>query len=127
MFCCGCQADVPARLTTGAEIYPRRRDLAGVCFWRCDDCRNYVGCHRGRKDYLPLGVIPTAEMRAARSKIHEILDPLWQNGGPMRRSHVYAELSQVVGRPYHTAELRDIHEARRVYRAVVAMRRRYPG
>lgn len=28
IFCCGCGADVEARLTSGAEIYPHRDDTA---------------------------------------------------------------------------------------------------
>lgn len=126
MYCCGCQADVLARFTNGAEIHPRRRDLASVPFWRCDSCRNYVGCHRQQKEALPLGVIPTPELRHARSKIHEVLDPLWKTGA-MRRGQVYAELTTLIGRPYHTAEIRDLEEARRVYRAIVALRSRFPG
>jgi hypothetical protein len=30
LYCCGCQKDVPARLTDGREVYPHRLDLFGL-------------------------------------------------------------------------------------------------
>jgi hypothetical protein len=44
-----------ARLTSGAEVYPARRDLAKA-IWKCDVCPDsYVGCHPGST--APLGVL----------------------------------------------------------------------
>lgn len=121
IYCCGCGHDVPARLTDGKEIYPHRPDLAGLPFWICDTCRNYVGCHHKTTDRTrPLGNIPTAELRNARSKIHALLDPLWTSKG-MRRSAVYAALSRQLGREYHTAELKDVAEAEKIYKAVLEL------
>ena len=118
LYCCGCSADVQARLTDGREVYPHRPDLAGLPFWRCDICRNHVGCHHKTKDRTrPLGVIPTAEMKNARRHIHAILDPIWQNGR-LSRGYIYARLTKTLGREYHTGDLRTLDEARTVYRAV---------
>lgn len=67
LYCCGCQCLVEARLTTGAEVYPHRDDLAELPFWRCDICKNWVGCHWKTADRTrPLGNIPTKEIKAAR-------------------------------------------------------------
>ena len=64
IFCCGCQSDVQARLTDGAEIYAHRRDLASLPFWKCDACGNFVGCHHKTKHRTrPLGCIPTKEIK----------------------------------------------------------------
>ena len=120
IFCSGCGTDVEARLTTGAEVYPRRKDLAKLPFWRCDACRNWVGCHhKSKKRTAPLGCIPTPEIKAARQHIHRILDPIWQSGD-MDRSAVYRAIERRLGmdRPYHTADIRTIEDARRVYVAV---------
>lgn len=118
IYCCGCMNDVEARLTTGAEIYPHRTDLTGLPFWRCDTCKNYVGCHHKTKDRTkPLGNIPTAELRRARGHIHEILDVLWI-GDKSKRREIYAKLSAAIGRDYHTAELRTVEEAREIYKLV---------
>lgn len=118
IYCCGCAADVQARLTDGAEIYPRRPDLATLPFWRCDTCHNYVGCHHKTKNRTrPLGAIPTADLKNARRHIHVILDPIWQSGRLSRR-HIYARLTQTLGREYHTGDLRTLDEARTIYRAV---------
>lgn len=35
IFCCGCQKEVDALLTSGAEIYPHRCDLKDLPFWKC--------------------------------------------------------------------------------------------
>jgi hypothetical protein len=122
IWCCGCQSDVDARLTNGAEIYPHRPDLAGLPFWKCDTCGNCVGCHhKTRNRTRPLGVIATKEIKNARRHIHGILDPLWLSGW-FTRIDVYARLAAVVGREeYHTADIRSVEEARTVYRAVQQM------
>lgn len=107
IFCCGCQKKVAARLTNGAEIYPHRKDLASLPFWKCDTCRNYVGCHHKTQDRTrPLGVIPTPEIRQGRQSIHAILDPIWKDG-KMSRNEVYADMSSLMGKGYHTANLND--------------------
>lgn len=118
IHCCGCAKEVSARFTNGAEVYPHRFDLAELPFWKCDTCKNFVGCHYQTKTPTrPLGCIPTPEMKKARQAIHKLLDPLWKNG-KMKRQHIYASLSLKLGRDYHTAELRSVDEARQVYRWV---------
>lgn len=118
IYCCGCQCDVDARLTSGVEIYPHRKDLASLRFYKCDACGNYVGCHRNRKsDAIPLGIIPTEEIRKARVAIHAILDPLWKRR-LVSRNQLYATLSEYIGKQYHTAEIRTMEEAELILRAV---------
>jgi hypothetical protein len=48
--------------------------------------------------------------------IHKTIDPLWKELG-WRRSMIYEEFSKVLGRKYHTAELRTVDEARKVLQA----------
>ena len=118
IYCCGCEMKVEARLTGGEEIYPHREDLYSLPFWKCDGCGNYVGCHHKTKNRTnPLGCIPTPEIKKARQHIHKILDPIWQNG-KMSRKEIYAELSERLGWKYHTAKIRSVEEARKVYRLV---------
>jgi len=115
IFCCGCQVNVEARLTSGAEIYPHRPDLAEQPFWKCDTCKNYVGCHHKTSEPTkPLGNIPTKELREARKHIHQLLDPLWQSGRFNRRK-LYKQISDALGWGYHTAKIRNIEEARKIY------------
>lgn len=123
IYCCGCEALTEARLTTGAEVYPHRADLAGLPFWRCDSCKNFVGCHHKTKNRTkPLGCIPTPEIKNARQHIHRLLDPIWQRGD-MDRTALYAKIAQQLGRKtYHTANIRSIGEARNVYRIVREIR-----
>ncbi|MEM1363596.1 MAG: zinc-finger-containing protein [Pseudomonadota bacterium] len=124
VFCCNCDKDVDARLTDGKEVYPHRGDLAELPFWKCDDCKKFVGCHhRSDEPTKPLGSIPTPHLRKARSEIHAILDPIWRNR-KMDRSKLYARIARHLGIPeYHTAELRTVEDAREVYRCVVGIRR----
>lgn len=117
LYCCGCSKKVTARLTDGAEIYPHRPDLSDLPFWKCDKCGNYVGCHHKTEDRTrPLGCIPTNEIKNARKHIHRILDAKWSN--PKQRKAIYQRLSDKLGRKYHTANIRTIDEARRVYRLI---------
>ena len=124
IWCCGCEADVQARLTNGSEVYPHRRDLASLPFWRCDTCQNFVGCHHKTKQPTkPLGCIPTPEIKRARSHIHRILDPIWKRG-KMERREVYIRIANALGiDEYHTADIRSVEEGRAVYKAVVDLRR----
>jgi hypothetical protein len=119
IYCCGCGVEVSARLTSGKEIYPHRKDLAELPFWRCDDCKNFVGCHHKTRDRTkPLGSIPTPEIRNARSHIHKVLDPLWRSRR-FDRSALYQEIASRLGiAEYHTAEVNSVEQAREVYRAV---------
>ena len=115
IYCCACRQDVDARLTSGAEIYPHRHDLAELPFWRCDDCGNHVGCHhQTRNRTQPLGVIATTEIKLARRHIHAILDPIWRSG-KMKRASLYKKISDELGWQYHTGNIRTIEEARKVY------------
>ena len=118
LHCCGCAADVPARLTSGREVYPHRPDLARLPFWRCDTCGNHVGCHHKTRDRTrPLGAIPTAALRTARRHIHAALDPIWKSGR-MSRDELYARLSATLGHPYHTGDLRTLDEVTLIRQAV---------
>jgi Protein of unknown function (DUF3268). len=126
IYCTGCEKDVDARLTTGAECYPYRPDLALIPFWRCDTCGNYVGCHyKTRKPTTPLGCIATPEILNARRHIHALLDPLWKSK-KISRGEAYGYISgkMKLGRSYHTAEIRSIEEAREVYKVIIGLKKK---
>ena len=119
IYCCACAKDVDARLTDGKEIYPHRPDLKSLPFWKCDTCKNFVGCHHKTKNRTaPLGCIPTAEIKDARKHIHALIDPIYQSG-LMTRKKLYELLSDAVGWEYHTAKIRTIEEARTAYKAAL--------
>ena len=80
-----------------------------------------MGCHWKTKERTkPLGVIATREIMEARKKIHALLDPLWRSG-KMRRGKLYARISSELGYTYHSGEIKDIEEARRVYRIIAGL------
>lgn len=119
-WCCACGSEVYAIKVGGDRIYPKRPDLHDKKFWECDCCKNYVGSHA--TDGRPLGSIPTKELRRARMKTHQKMDPMWRDGH-ISRSELYARVKELVpdvcrNHEFHTAELRSIEEARRAYRAL---------
>lgn len=119
LWCCSCQSEVSPRLTTGREIYPHRPDLADVPRWRCDECGNHVGTHHKTSDPTrPLGNIPSPELRQARTLIHALIDPPWKLRR-IKRGTLYRDLSSRLGYEYHTAEIKTLDEARRVYRVAL--------
>jgi hypothetical protein len=115
ILCCGCNGkEIDARLTDGSEIYPHREDLYDLPFWKCDSCKNFVGCHHKTSNRTkPLGCIATKEIKAKRIGIHEILDSLWKNDG-YSRSHIYKWLSKKLGYVYHTGEVKTLEEVNKV-------------
>lgn len=122
IWCCGCNAEVSARLTDGREIYNHRPDLRDLPFWKCDDCGNFVGCHHKTKDRTkPLGCIPTKEIKNARQHLHRLIDPIWKSG-KMGRRELYREIAKGLGiDEYHTAELRSVDDARQAYRVALGI------
>ena len=115
IYCTGCEELVDARLTGGREVYPRRPDLFRLAFWKCDTCGALVGCHhKNEKRNRPLGYLATPEIRRWRMKIHQLLDPLWQNG-LVKRKTLYKKISRALGHEYHNAQLYDAEEAQFVY------------
>lgn len=123
IYCCGCKEKIEAVLTDGREIYPHRKDLFSLPFWKCSKCNNFVGCHHKTKNRTrPLGCIPTVEIKNARKHIHKILDPIWMSGS-ISRNKLYSKISKKIGWKYHTANIRTIEEARQVYRIILDLRK----
>ena len=123
IWCCKCDCVVEPTLTSGKEIYPHRGDLGGLPFWKCLSCGNFVGCHHKSSNRTkPLGCIPTPEIRNARKHIHKLIDPLWR-GGQTPRRELYKLLSERLGYEYHTADIKSVTEARKVYRVGVVISR----
>ena len=115
IYCTGCEKEVKARLTDGAERYPHRKDLADLPFWHCDTCGAWVGCHHKTKNPTqPLGTLATPEMLEARKAIHALIDPIWQSGD-VPRAKLYAYITRKTGKQYHTGELRTMDEARTIW------------
>ena len=115
IFCCNCGKDVETNIVYGDTVYPHRKDLKNLKFFQCSFCLNSVGTHKDSGE--PLGVIPTAELKKRRQYIHSIMDPLWRKG-IVPRKKIYRYLTEVIGRSYHTADLRSIAETNDIIYAI---------
>lgn len=125
IYCTGCEKDVNARLTNGAERYPHRPDLAELPFWHCDTCGAWVGCHhKTSQPTRPMGTLATPEMLEARKAIHALLDPIWQSND-VPRAKIYAYITRQLGHQYHTGELRTMEEARQVWKIAADINNQY--
>jgi hypothetical protein len=118
MYCCNC-GEVEAKLVYGDTVYPHRKDLYEKPFWKCPICGEVVGCHPNTT--TPLGCIPNYEIKNARRHIHNLMDPLWKEG-KISRKVLYNTLSRELGYKYHTANIRDIEEARRIYKILLKIK-----
>lgn len=74
----------PAKLVTGAKIYPHRPDLKHLKFWHCECCEAYVGTHGYGPRNKPLGRLANKELRTLKRLAHKTFDPIWK--GPQSRS-----------------------------------------
>lgn len=75
---------------TGSTIYPHRRDLHRLRFYRCEPCDAYVGTHKGT--WQPLGRMANKELRAAKIEAHLEFDFIWKTG-IMTRTGAYLWLA----------------------------------
>ena len=123
IYCCKCNKDTQAILISGKEVYPHRSDLFSLPFWQCPNCLNFVGCHHETKNRTnPLGCIANQQIKGVRKHIHTILDPLWQ-GKKSRRGYLYKLISDEIGYEYHSAEIRCIEEARKIYKFILEIKK----
>ena len=124
IYCVGCGKPVEARLISGEEAYPHRKDLYALPFWKCDCCGNFVGCHHKTSNPTrPLGVIPTPGLKRERRKLHELIDPIWKTRKASRK-RIYAHISNAIGRQYHTADIKSVDEAKNIYSIVLDFKRK---
>jgi hypothetical protein len=119
----------PAKLVTGAQMYPYRPDLADLRFWDCRPCDAYVGCHKNGSGYgdgtRPLGRLANAELRDAKQMAHRFFDQLWKSGG-MKRGSAYAWLADELRIPKQDCHI-GMFDVQRCKDVVKAVQRRYAG
>jgi hypothetical protein len=89
-----------AKLVTGAHVYPHRKDLARLHFWRCDPCNAHVGTFDNGD---PRGPLANARLRQLRMQAHAAFDPYWK-GKSMSRSKAYRWLADQLG-----VDVREAH------------------
>jgi hypothetical protein len=120
IWCCNCNKEVWTIAAKGKKIYPHIPKLKDNHYWQCKHCSGYVGCHPDDRYHRPLGSIPTPRLKKARNEIHKILDPLWQSYKKKnkKRTELYREISTYLGYEFHTAEIRDIEEAKKIFRFI---------
>ena len=94
IYCCECKRLVQARFTNWAEVYPYLRELPCTHFYICDKCKNFVGVHNNTN--IPLGTIPTPEIKEYRKTIHSIIDPIFLKSKDKHytRTNIYKFLSK---------------------------------
>ncbi|MGR5347240.1 zinc-finger-containing protein [Vibrio mediterranei] len=127
IYCCNCRCDVAARLTNGRETHPHLLERAHLPYWKCDTCKGAVGTHHKTSDPTrPLGVIASPAVNYERREIHRLMDPLWKSNR-ISRSELYERISKHLGiRDYHTAKIRNVHEAKLVKEAVLRIKSTLP-
>lgn len=98
VFCPNCKKE--AAWIPNEQVYGRRYGISYMCYY-CSDCDYYVGCHQNTR--RPLGTMVGKELRRLRMDVHVKIDPLWKNGS-ISRKDLYARISSVIGKTYHTGE-----------------------
>lgn len=85
-----------AKLVGGKAIYPHRRDLYRLSFWRCEPCDAHVGVHKNSDSLKPLGRLANKQLRKWKQAAHASFDPLWRSKKMSRRG-AYSFLSEKLG------------------------------
>lgn len=106
---------MPAQLHLGPDVYPGRKDLAGLHFWVCWACDAWVGTQAGDERHRPQGALAREDLRDARRAAHEAFDRLWQRG-LMTRAQADEWLARVTGiaQPGCHIGMLDVDECLRV-------------
>lgn len=68
----------------GDESYPYREDHGPL--WICTGCQAWIGIHSRSTRNVPLGRLADAQLRDAKSRLHDTLEPLV--AGKIRRDRV---------------------------------------
>lgn len=122
----GCQPG-SVTLSSAAELYPHRPDLAGNWRWRCS-CGAHCGTH---PNLTPVGSPASAETRKARMAAHELFDPLWRRrmeisgiSQKAARGRAYKWLAEQMGidRKHCHIGMMNAEQARRVVAICAAIR-----
>lgn len=69
---------------SGDEPYPYREDHGPL--WICPACQAWIGVHSRSTRNVPLGRLADAALREAKSRLHDVLEPLVD--GKVRRDRV---------------------------------------
>ena len=69
----------------------------------------------GLKEWEDLTAVfhTTTEIRKWRGYLHRLIDKHWKTS--QERKEVYSKITQEIGCQYHTAEIRSVDEAKRIY------------
>ena len=118
IYCCGCRRNVKAFLVNGCEVLPKEKHLRDKKFWKCSDCRNFVGTRTvGKNDLAPTGAIGSKKIREMqgklRAKIYLILEA--KKATPDAKKILYEWLSKKLFYPYRTSSIISEAEAKRVH------------
>ena len=115
LYCVQCKDEVKPIKTNGKEIYPHRKDLYHLTFYKCPQCGNYVGCHKGTN--TALGCIPTKELKQARIKAHNYMDSFWKSGR-VKRNKIYKSLTEHFGYEYHNGNTKSVEECEEAIKVI---------
>jgi len=77
----------------------------------CYKCDAYTGVHKSSPTFQPLGTLAKKELRALRSQVHALFDPLWKNK-KMSRNEAYAWLSEQLNIPSQQTHVAMFDETR---------------
>ena len=82
-------------------------------------CENFVGTHKDSAltNPIPLGCIVGEEIKKVRMHIHKLIDPVWRSG-KIKRKDLYNNISDLLGYEFHTANIENINEARKIYKII---------
>lgn len=94
----------PAKLTSGAEIYPHLPFLHHKKIWACTPCKAWVGTHDQGSSTQPLGRLANLELRRLKMAAHAVFDPLWK-GRTMSRTDAYQLLADRLGIPVNQCHI----------------------
>lgn len=122
LYCCGCQENVTPYLVSGADVLPEIKRLRKRSFWKCEECRNFVGTYEktyGKKTeyFAPLGPIGTKKIRKTQDKLRAEIGLILKakKDTPNAKQILYDWLSKKLFYPYRTEAIISKAEANLVF------------
>lgn len=117
IYCANCDRNVEAVLLTGKQVLPKVKSLREKCFWKCSNCKNFVGTRTvGKNELAPDGAIVGKKIRELQNNLRKEIQLILEakKSIPNANELLYSWLSKKLFYSFRIAAVMSKEEAEKV-------------